>query len=1019
MDIKEKEMKLREELLIDNKNLFVIAGAGAGKTYSLVHRIIESLENGVKTSEVVAITFTNKSAEKLRESIIEELDKIKSPHLNTIDLMTISTIHKFCIDILRENSIYASLSPDFKLLEDDFTRINYISNKYFRGFEDWHKFDIYNKTKYEISEKIKNYYYTLVEYVDKIPFDNIYKESYDPNNCYNEMLNYITEIKNIVDNNKYDLLNIAKEGTTLEGLFNKDYIIFNDESITPKNLLESVSFTAKSNIFNSKLYLKGAKEQYNNIKALIDEAKDKFLLAKKKLNVCYNNLALKYAYEIYELYLDYISNDHINITNNQAIYLAMKLLDNKEICNKLHNKYKHIYIDEYQDTDHMQYNIASKLTKLNGLFPNDSALFLVGDPKQSIYRFRGAEPELYKTTMDEFDADKNNCKIYKLDINFRSNSKILDYVNNVYSKPTLLLTDPNKNEYSCMLPANKNIINLGEICSENLTGFYKFEAGESKEDSLVKLIKYLKKNKHVRKNGKYENISFKDIMIILKDHKVMPKYVKILNDNNIPTMVSGESKFYLLFPIRCFVLLFESLNTRGPKSRQMAYEVLKNVFNDKFVGLGCEDENKLLNSYYNKLKQETAHKSAYGIAIYLIKHLNWIVKENSIEWDYMLNSISSKLYQMVETVFAGDYLNGNELSKEFRKYLDPDLYVEYESLTDEDADAVKIINVHKSKGLEAPVCIWLFDDKSKDNNKWYKDNILYLRDLFLNEILLSNLELDDKLEINRLEYVAATRAQEAFIFFKTKSNTGMFSSDEYEIDKLDSIEIDNDFEDDNKKDLDDYKIKNNNYLIDDSSLKIISPSSLENNKSETREKYKNNNFNSDRPVGNILGTVLHRALELLVLNNDIEKSINKALAENIDDINDYDSFYRFIKVCLIETNKYYKNNNYYNYKLYPELTFSYLKEDNLISNGSIDLLLINNNEIKIIDYKSDCAEYIEDDSIFELTLKEKYSPQLDLYEKTVKDIFKDIKNLKIIKSIIYFRNYNKEKETVKVKEYIL
>ena len=95
-------------------------------------------------------------------------------------------------------------------------------------------------------------------------------------------------------------------------------------------------------------------------------------------------------------------------------------------------------------------------------------------------------------------------------------------------------------------------------------------------------------------------------------------------------------------------------------------------------------------------------------------------------------------------------------------------------------------------------------------------------------------------------------------------------------------------------------------------------------------------------------------------------------------------------------------------ELNNELSFCTKIDDNEITNESIDLLSVSNDEIVIYDYKSDVAEFIIDD-IFEQTLIEKYKNQLDDYEKEVKALYKD---LSIIKKIIYFRRYNKDNKSV-------
>ena len=113
---------------------------------------------------------------------------------------------------------------------------------------------------------------------------------------------------------------------------------------------------------------------------------------------------------------------------------------------------------------------------------------------------------------------------------------------------------------------------------------------------------------------------------------------------------------------------------------------------------------------------------------------------------------------------------------------------------------------------------------------------------------------------------------------------------------------------------------------------------------------------------------------------------------------------------------YFKKVGFDQYDARPEYTFSYF-ENNEINNGSIDLLLIKGDEYIIVDYKSDEAEFIKDDSVFEETLYERYHKQLESYEEVVKHLFKNIKSLK--KEIIYFRRYDRAKKQIDVCSYEL
>ena len=143
---------------------------------------------------------------------------------------------------------------------------------------------------------------------------------------------------------------------------------------------------------------------------------------------------------------------------------------------------------------------------------------------------------------------------------------------------------------------------------------------------------------------------------------------------------------------------------------------------------------------------------------------------------------------------------------------------------------------------------------------------------------------------------------------------------------------------------------------------------------------------------------------------DYNEITEDAIKENLELVDDISGYNEFINTCLINLDKYYNDNHIYDSKLYPEFTFCY-KNDNEISNGSIDLLSICDDKIVIYDYKSDVAEYITDDNVFEATLDEKYVNQLNDYEGVVNSLY----NLPVYKKIIYFRRYDKNKKYIEVK----
>ena len=1062
------EMIKRDCLLKDKRNVFVVAGAGAGKSTSLVSRIVGFLGNGEKPDDFVAISFTNKAAEELRTKIITELNRRIMDEeylsykdnleyaLNHIDLMHVSTIHKFCNDILRENSIYASLNPSFNVLvdEEDLKRKKDIFDAFFKNLsrEDIDILSISGAKNIVIKKDMENIFNILCNYVDKIEIDDIYNHDYSSglkqDDIENDYYEYFAFIK---DNMAYmvDLSNYDENQKKVKVLNDEASILITGkyEEIYGQKKLEfgdilkyNFKFPFNGNKFKKDVVKEEYQEFKNNFEAKIkvyNEHKDAF-------RKDYAVRIVEYAHRAYLEYLDYIDKDKDNISNNQCIYLVAKLLkENSDVLAKLKKHYKHIYIDEYQDTDHLQRDIALLLTREDDKFI-DNALYLVGDPKQSIYRFRGAEPDVYFDTMKLYDIDqfgkgidtKSNAQCYNLNINFRSNNKIIEYVNDTFKHIGLT-----SEAYNDMLVAKKNIVDEADYLNEdNLIGFYNHLHKDP--ESIAKLILYLVNNKKVRDITKdekgasltsYKPVQFKDIMVLMQNHNAMSDYVQMFTTYGVPTKVAGESNFSAYQALRSFVNLFSSIACVSDRAIELASSVFKNIYKNKFSGLTIEEENDLVNKLYIELLSKTNDMSAYGQAIYLANHLEWLIEEDSINEGFIINNIRSKLFQMIEEVFSADYYNGNELDARFNDYINN--AIEYESLIEDNANCVSIINTHKAKGLEAKIVIWVGLDKvtkEEHPSTSYKGGILYINERLkedhfyyskidlMDDAAASLIKHDEDEELARLEYVIATRPKEAFIYAFDDKSKGLFfeyDNDVYGINNLRSIEV----EDINKKDnldLKDYQVRELSLNGIHKGLKYISPSKLE-NKSKIRYqeflKHQDEIISSPRPQSAIVGTIMHKAFELMVKDNNhnVDKAVEDALEEYKAIIEDYDNLYKFIHACAKALNKYYLENNIYKYELFSELNYSYLKGNDIISNGSIDLLAIDNKKATIFDYKSDEAIYIRDEEVFKNSLVEKYKVQLDEYENALKDLEIDLDSIK--KVVIYFRNYDIDKECVDLK----
>ena len=1062
------ELELRNALVKKKKNDFVEAGAGAGKTYSLVTRIFHQLTRDgdqAEPKQIVAITFTNKAAEELRVRIVnriksveadpieeERLKERKAYLLKCIDEMQISTIHKFCDNILRENAIIAGLSPDYQIIvdEDEKKRKNATIRRFFRDFsrKDWGKYSYLENNK-TVKSRICSCFESLTSNAVHLSENDIYFCN-ELTEDINALIAFKNAAKNDFINAIYDFYeqygNLLIEPNNKEGkaenYINAKYIsLFNDFDILTKEQFalsfEKIALDIPFNGKKKKAFLELTGEDIiEKLKSLLEPIQTNEI----KIKIYFSNLFLKDGYRLYSQYLKDIDSDINHLSNNDLIYQTNKLLkEHPEVVKKLQKKIKHLYIDEYQDTDSLQYEIAKLIAA-----DREDCLYLVGDPKQSIYRFRGAEPDVFFNTKDTFINNKDKCDTYNLNINFRSNEMILDWVNKQYSRDggNISLVSDSSYEYQEMLTASQNAIDENDITEDRLLGFYNY--GLCSPKNIAELILDLVNNKKVRKvkKGKitptisYEKVRYKDIMLLFEGHKKMPPFIEALTEANIPTKISGSSDFSSTFALRTYVSLFEALNSNSQSVLTLAESVFQTIYPSKYEDKDYSGCYELTKQLLNSLKDKIKNMSSYGKAIYLIEHLEYILKEETDVFAFEINNITSKLYQMVEEVFARGFNNGNEIVAEFRKYLETP--VERESSIEKDVDAISVINLHKAKGLEAPIVIWVCTTK-KNNNK--KTSMFFKGKFYEGELVdcvlklnpnnseLNQIQEEEEFEKARLEYVAATRPGEAFIFCKSADyKAGLFNASgrNYHVDELPKINIEEASEDiieEKKYEVVDYEPVSYNYLVQTSKgVSVKSPSSLERAISPTRIKLKieaGEETDNDRPSSNIVGTILHRALELLIKDGgNYEHAIETAINENPDIEDDINDLKSFIGACLKSYSSFYKEKGLDKYKVFPELTFSYYDEkSNSVNNGSIDLLLEKDGEYIIVDYKSDEAEYIKDDRIFEKTLIEKYQPQLNMYEKVVKDLFEN--EAKVKKVIIYFRRYQKDEGKIETLAYTL
>ena len=432
-------------------SIYVEAGAGTGKTYSLVQRIVSLLRNGVDIDEIVAITFTRAAASELRSRIRGELEQIRSENssderiksaLDGIDTAAFQTIDSLVYSILREHPLEAGLPPVIEV-QDDFAQ-----NQMFR--ERWRQWTI---DRLEQDDNFSKSLATAIRLELKNPFGVINDLARAMNNKHGELMSSdfpapqriglrtitaleesIAHLETLIDsckdpNDRLCVLLAAAVDWYTNNLAGGD-IATEDEAET---LLSTWSGRSPGN-FGSNANWGGAEAKAEAVAAL------KAIPA--TIQTVFDASRATVSYELYQHAADFVSTLVEERRNagtvsyyDAIVWLIVMLENHDDIRRRIQRRYRRVLVDEFQDTDPNQVRLVHLLTIPPGSDQiTPGSLFVVGDPKQSIYRFRGAEVEVSQGVRDEIDAADTNGKHLTLRENRRSTRPIIDWVNHVFGE---------------------------------------------------------------------------------------------------------------------------------------------------------------------------------------------------------------------------------------------------------------------------------------------------------------------------------------------------------------------------------------------------------------------------------------------------------------------------------------------------------------------------------------------------------------------------------------------------------
>ena len=436
----------------------VSASAGSGKTFVMIEKLTRAIESGADIDEVLAVTFTKKAAaqmkEKLRTSLIkkvENADGKKTAHIKAqiskIPSADISTIHSFCARLLRTYFFSLGIDGGFDIMSDDDSlakdlkarALDNIFERLYEAEDDGfiHLLKRFSKKRsdnalrrlvLESYPPVRNvaHYRDMLEGCEKLYTDEgfsaicaelsqFFNEKYSA--MEEEIAEFEADFPQTRNADKYTeifaemraAIQIAKTG----GVFAPE-IPFT-VTAKPRDPEEDKEAGEAFKEFKADI-----SKRFNAVREGISDE-----VTERKLFFESGRTAAAFSALLLEFDAEYaaIKRDENKLDYNDLEHLTLQLLQDENIRNEINSKYKHVFVDEYQDVNPVQEEIISAIGR---------EVFLVGDVKQAIYGFRGSKSVFFSDKFKNFESGAQTA--LKLSGNFRSSAAVLDFVNTVFSE---------------------------------------------------------------------------------------------------------------------------------------------------------------------------------------------------------------------------------------------------------------------------------------------------------------------------------------------------------------------------------------------------------------------------------------------------------------------------------------------------------------------------------------------------------------------------------------------------------
>ena len=828
-----------------DKNILVSAAAGSGKTAVLIERIKQlMLQDKVDIDRFLITTFTNAASaemkERLEKAIKEELKKPESDknflkkQLMLLPNANISTFHTFALEVMRKFFYLTDLEPGFKIGDEIEVSImkREAADELFevRFAEDYEAFTAFlkkhssDRNERAIKESIISLYDQLRSIPDYLewagqraqlldadsPSKALKLENFINEEClaaFRKAVNYFERAAMILEFAGLEKLHIkAEEDLNMLKSWEED---LETDGI---GRFSEYYYNVK---FNQMRATKEEKEDYEAVKESVSYCRKK---GKQQLD----NIHKKYLQREFSEYDDELKRtsgdtsymigliadleklfkakkqERNMVDFDDVMHYAIEILRDDMAAVEYRNKFKYIFIDEFQDSNMLQETIAGRICRNNNLF-------MVGDVKQSIYKFRLAEPEIFKAKYALYASpeEKESIKI-DLNSNFRSKQQVTGLVNKVFHK---IMDGYDENaELKCTMPDEYPGIR------PQMNLIFKPDADEDMMDNselevqyVVQLVKEnLGTEIYDAKQGVYRKAGYRDIAVLARNKAIIGEIERALNNSGIPAYGETTGGYFDTVEVQVFINLLKVIDNFmqdvplisimrcpifGFDVKELAAIRIfgrEGSYHEAVKLYGQEGPDEDLRSKINGLLEQIAYWKELKTTVSLEELVRVLLYDTGY-YDYCSGlpvgkQRISNLQLLAEKAAAFERSNYSGLYG-FLTYLEAmrnsSSSMAEAKIIGDGEDLVQVMTVHKSKGLEFPIVILAGAGKQirakgsgtsasfhKDiavglplinkEEKWYKKTLL--------QKIIDGRKAGEEFEEEiRILYVALTRAMDRIV----------------------------------------------------------------------------------------------------------------------------------------------------------------------------------------------------------------------------------------------------------------